>query len=159
MAADNDAGTRSVWMAVEAPNYAALAEDVVADVCVVGAGMAGMTTAYELTCAGRSVVVLDDGPIGDGMTRRTTAHLSNAIDDRYVRIERLHGREGARIAAESHTTAIARIEAIALEESIDCGFERLDGYLVAAPGTPDNLLDRELTDDSTQVTFHHQANQ
>jgi glycine/D-amino acid oxidase-like deaminating enzyme/nitrite reductase/ring-hydroxylating ferredoxin subunit len=144
MAADEDTGTRSVWMDVAAPNYAPLADDVVADVCVVGAGIAGMTTAYELTCAGRSVVVLDDGPVGDGMTRRTTAHLANAIDDRYVAIERLHGRDGARIAADSHTAAIDRIEAITRDEGIDCGFERLDGYLIAARGTPAGLLDREL---------------
>jgi glycine/D-amino acid oxidase-like deaminating enzyme/nitrite reductase/ring-hydroxylating ferredoxin subunit len=144
MSTDENTGTRSAWMDVAAPNYAPLGEDVVADVCVVGAGIAGMTTAYLLAREGSSVVVLDDGPVGAGMTQRTTAHLSNAIDDRYIRIERLHGRDGARIAAESHTAAIDRIEAIAREENIECGFERLDGYLVAARGTPPELLDREL---------------
>ena len=144
MVASNDDGTRSAWMDVPAPNYAPLGEDVVADVCVVGAGIAGMTTAYLLARENRNVVVLDDGPVGGGMTRRTTAHLASAIDDRFVRIERLHGRDGARIAAESHATAIDRIESIAREEAIDCDFERLDGYLIAAPDMPEGLLDREL---------------
>ena len=58
------------------------------DVCIVGAGIAGLSTAYSLSCEGSSVVVLDDGPIGGGMTERTTAHLSNVIDDGYVTIER-----------------------------------------------------------------------
>jgi glycine/D-amino acid oxidase-like deaminating enzyme/nitrite reductase/ring-hydroxylating ferredoxin subunit len=88
--------------------------------------------------------VLDDGPVGAGMTQRTTAHLANAIDDRYVQIERLHGRDGARLAAQSHTAAIDRIEAIATEERIECDFARLDGYLVAARGTSESDLDREL---------------
>jgi glycine/D-amino acid oxidase-like deaminating enzyme/nitrite reductase/ring-hydroxylating ferredoxin subunit len=137
-------GTRSAWMDVPAPSYPPLEEDLATDVCIVGAGIAGMSTAYTLAAEGRNVVVLDDGPVGGGMTQRTTAHLSNAIDDRYLRIERLHGRDGARIAAESHTAAIDRIESIVRDEQIDCDFERLDGYLVAARGTPPDFLGREL---------------
>ena len=105
--------TVSVWMdsgplLKESP----LTEDARADVCIVGAGIAGMTTAYLLSKEGKSVIVLDDGPIGGGMTGRTTAHLVNALDDRYVELERLHGEKGARLAAASHTAAIDRVEAI-----------------------------------------------
>ena len=136
---------RSVWAAtVQRPAYPPLTEDVHADVCVVGAGIAGLTTAYLLAREGRSVVVLDDGPLAGGMTEVTTAHLANALDDRYIEIERLHGEEGARLAAESHSAAISRIESIVREEGIDCDFERLDGYLFLAPGDKEELLDREL---------------
>lgn len=135
----------SVWMATATiPQQSKLLTDTNANVCVVGAGIAGMTTAYLLARQGRSVVVVDDGPIAGGQTQRTTAHLSNAIDDRYFHIERLHGNEGARLAAESHTAAIDRIEAIILEEKIDCGFERLDGYLFVPSGESLELLDHEL---------------
>jgi glycine/D-amino acid oxidase-like deaminating enzyme/nitrite reductase/ring-hydroxylating ferredoxin subunit len=126
------------------PSFGPLAEDAKADVCVVGAGIAGMTTAYLLARQGKSVVVLDDGPIAGGQTQRTTAHLSNAIDDRYFEIERLHGLKGARLAAESHSAAIDRIEAIVREEQIACDFERLDGYLFLPPGEAPEVLDREL---------------
>ena len=137
--------TTSVWMQTgEIPVHTALTADVDADVCVVGAGIAGMTTAYLLLQEGRSVVVLDDGPIGGGQTERTTAHITNAIDDRYVNIEGWHGQEGARLAAESHTTAIDRIEAIVARENIECDFERLDGYLFTPPGESPNLLEHEL---------------
>src|SRR5437763_2233297 len=103
-----------------------------------------MTTAYLLARQGRSVAVLDAGPVAAGQTQRTTAHLSNAIDDRYFEIERLHGEGGARLAAESHTAAIDRIEAIVCREQIDCDFERLDGYLFLPPGADPEVLDREL---------------
>ena len=66
---------------------------------------------------------------GGGQTQRTTAHLSNALDDRYFEIEWLHGSEGAKLAADSHTAAIDRIESIIGEERIACDFVRLDGYL------------------------------
>jgi glycine/D-amino acid oxidase-like deaminating enzyme/nitrite reductase/ring-hydroxylating ferredoxin subunit len=135
----------SVWAAtVKMPVHSSLQVDVHADVAIVGAGIAGLTTAYLLTQAGESVVLLDDGELASGMTGVTTAHLTNAIDDRYFEIERLHGTEGARLAADSHTTAISRIETIIRKEQIDCDFERLNGYLFLAPGQGPDLLDIEL---------------
>ena len=78
------------------------------------------------------------------MTGRTTAHLVTALDDRYFELERLHGEEGARLAAESHTAAINAIEAIVEQEAIDCEFERLDGYLFVPPRESQQVLDDEL---------------
>jgi glycine/D-amino acid oxidase-like deaminating enzyme/nitrite reductase/ring-hydroxylating ferredoxin subunit len=135
----------SVWAStVDVRLRPPFTKDADADVCIVGAGIAGLSTAYLLVRGGTTVVVLDDGRIGGGMTERTTAHLSNALDRRYFEIERLHGEEGARLAAQSHSAAIDRIEAIVSEEHIDCGFERLDGYLFAPPGESTETLDREL---------------
>jgi glycine/D-amino acid oxidase-like deaminating enzyme len=121
------------------PEFGTLQADMHADVCVVGEGIAGLTTAYLLACEGMNVVVLEAGQIGDGQTGRTTAHLSFALDDRFFELERLFGTEGARLAAESHATAIDRIEAIVRDENIDCDFRRLDGYLFAAPGKEDQV--------------------
>lgn len=142
----SDSGhTTSVWMdTAEIPEFPPVSQDMRAYVCVVGAGIAGMTTAYLLARAGRSVIVIDDGPVGGGETGRTTAHITAALDDRYYRIEKLHGEDGARLAAESHTAAIDRIEAIASLEDIDCDFERLDGYLVLGGKSQREELEREL---------------
>ncbi len=135
----------SSWAATaEVPQPGALTADTRADVCIVGAGIAGLTTAYLLAREGKSVVVLDDGPIAGGESARTTAHLANEIDDTYVEMERLHGADGARLAHDSHTAAISRIETIAREENIDCDFERLDGYLFVAQGEPSDELDEEI---------------
>jgi glycine/D-amino acid oxidase-like deaminating enzyme/nitrite reductase/ring-hydroxylating ferredoxin subunit len=62
-----------------------------------------------------------------------------------LEIERLHGQEGAKLAAESHSAAIDRIESIIGEEQIACDFVRLDGYLFLTPGESADLLDRELS--------------
>jgi glycine/D-amino acid oxidase-like deaminating enzyme/nitrite reductase/ring-hydroxylating ferredoxin subunit len=134
----------SVWMQTEpALSFSALTHDETADVCIVGAGIAGMSCAYMLARHGKKVIVLDDGPIGSGQTQRTTAHLSNEIDDRYFEIERLHGEEGATICAQSHTAAIERIETTVRDEAIDCDFERVPGYLFLGPGQEAELLARE----------------
>lgn len=141
----SDSGkTVSAWM--ETPEFSAepLQTNTSADVCIVGGGIAGLSTAYLLARQKLSVVVLDDGPIGGGMTGRTTAHLSNALDDRFFELERLHGEDGARLAAESHTAAIDQIEAIVEEEKIRCEFVRVDGYLFVPPRQPKKILDDEL---------------
>src|SRR6266576_4772407 len=111
-----------------------LSESLTADVCVIGAGIAGVTTAYLAAREGRHVVLIDDGPVGGGMTGRTTAHLVNAIDDRYIDLEKFLGEESARLTAESHTAAIDCAERIVREHNIDCDFERADGYLFLPPG-------------------------
>lgn len=136
--------TRSVWVETfEMPTFEPLCEDVTADVCVVGAGIAGMMTAYELAKAGKRVVVLDDGGVGSGETGRTTAHITAALDDRYYNIESLHGVEGARLAAESHMAAINRAEDICNVEGIVCDFARVDGYLFLDPKHDHSVLERE----------------
>ena len=113
--------TLSVWAATADTIPASpLSKDTSTDVCIIGAGIAGLTTAYLLAREGKSVVVLDDGPIGGGMTARTTAHLTNALDDRFYELERLFGEEGSRLAAQSHTAAIDRVEAIVAQEKFDC---------------------------------------
>lgn len=142
----SDSGhTTSVWMATaEVPTQSPLAQDTRADVCVVGAGIAGLTTAYFLAREGKSVVLLDDGPIAGGETCRTTAHIVNALDDRYYELERLHGENGSRLAAASHTAAIDKIEELIAEEHIECDFERVDGYLFVPPGDSTEQLGREL---------------
>lgn len=104
------------------------------DVCVVGGGIAGLTTAYLLARSGRSVVLFDAGTLGGGETSRTSAHLANALDDRFATLERLHGRRGARLAAESHAAAIDFIEELVTRRRIDCDFRRVDGFLMSATG-------------------------
>ena len=142
---DDAQATTSVWMATaNTPSQARLKENIRTDVCIIGAGIAGMTTAYLLAKEGRSAVVVDDGAIGGGMTGRTTAHLTNAFDDRYLEMEKLHGAHGSRLIAESHTAAIDKVEQIVREEYIECGFERLDGFLFAPPNESTELLNDEL---------------
>jgi len=121
-----------------------LEDDIDVGVCIIGAGISGLSTAYELTRRGHTVAVIDDGPLISGETERTTAHLSNAFDDRYFVLERLHGERCAELAATSHSAAIDYIEEAVHRERIDCDFERLDGFLFAGPEHDKGYLDQEL---------------
>jgi len=122
---------RPLWLehGVKQEQFPKLMQSLETDVCVVGAGISGLTVAYTLAKSGVGVVVLDDGNIGSGETGRTTAHLMSNMDDRFTTLEYLHGQRGAQLATESHIEAINYIERIVRDEQIDCDFKRLDGYL------------------------------
>ena len=138
--------TASIWMGTfEVPDFPPLSRDLTTDVCVIGAGIAGLSTAYHLVKAGKKVVVIDDGPIGGGESGRTTAHLTWAMDDRIYNLESIHGEANTRLIVESHMAAVNRIEEIVRLEGIDCDFRRIDGYLFLGPDDKQEVLDKELT--------------
>lgn len=135
----------SLWLDTSHPEvHPALTSDTHTDVCVIGAGISGVTTAYLLAREGRSVILLDTGTPGCGQTAMTTAHLASVIDDRFTEMIRLHGVDGARLAHQSHAAAIARIETICAEERIDADFRRVSGYLFLGPEHDESDLDEEM---------------
>jgi glycine/D-amino acid oxidase-like deaminating enzyme/nitrite reductase/ring-hydroxylating ferredoxin subunit len=137
--------TVSVWMATaEVPQPSSLDSDLKADICVVGAGIAGLTTAYLLAREGHKVVVLDRSKIAGGETSRPTAHLAYVIDDGFQEIERLHGVEPLRLHVQSHQAAIELIERIVRRENIECDFTLLDGYLFAPDEKHAEYIQKEL---------------
>jgi glycine/D-amino acid oxidase-like deaminating enzyme/nitrite reductase/ring-hydroxylating ferredoxin subunit len=126
-----NADTHSLWdidkSGREASSLTAQAE---CDVCVIGAGIAGLTTAYLLTLEGKRVIVLDAKPaIASGETEHTTAHLAWYLDDTFSHLQFTRGAEVAKIAADSHRAAIDLIGEIARTENIDCDYQKVDGYL------------------------------
>ncbi len=131
------------WMQGEWPEFDTLTEDLSVDVLVIGAGIAGLTTAYLLAKDGREVAVIDASQPGAGETGNTSAHLSSALDEYFHKLEELFGEDGALLAAKSHRSAINAIEAICAEEHIECQFERVNGLLFASKAADDDLISKE----------------
>jgi glycine/D-amino acid oxidase-like deaminating enzyme/nitrite reductase/ring-hydroxylating ferredoxin subunit len=131
----SDEQTKSLWMNVEVlPDAPRLAQNLSCDTVVVGAGIAGLSTAYELAVAGHKVVVVDRGRIAGGMTSRTTAHLAPICDDGIDALIRLRGEDIAKLFQKSQDAAVARVEEIVDKLAIGCDFRRLDGFLFPAKG-------------------------
>jgi glycine/D-amino acid oxidase-like deaminating enzyme/nitrite reductase/ring-hydroxylating ferredoxin subunit len=135
--------SQSIWQEIEPPVFPPLGGSFSTEICVVGAGIAGVTTAYLLLKNGFQVTLLDRDNFGNNETSRTSAHLSNVLDEGYTKLLRLHGERGARLAFESHSDAIDLIEKIIAEENIDCDFRRVDGYLFLSPDTKSTYLKDE----------------
>jgi glycine/D-amino acid oxidase-like deaminating enzyme/nitrite reductase/ring-hydroxylating ferredoxin subunit len=132
----SDERTTSLWMATAvAPEAPKLSKNITCDTVVVGSGIAGLSCAYELATKGQSVVVLDRGAIGSGMTARTTAHLAPICDDAFSAMNKLRGEQVSRLFYESQAAAVDRIQAVCAQHAISCNFRGLDGYLFPAVGT------------------------
>ena len=121
-----------------------LKENLETDVVIVGGGLAGISVAYCLTQSGKKVVLVEDGFIGSGETGRTTAHFVTALDDRYYNFEKIFGEEKTKLIAESHQVAIDFVEQTIKKENIDCGFERVNGFLFLHPSDKKDSLEKEL---------------
>ncbi|MGW2176013.1 FAD-dependent oxidoreductase [Streptomyces sp. NPDC005047] len=118
----------------------ALAEDLEADVVVIGAGVAGLSAAWELGRAGRRVAVLEAGRVAAGVTGHTSAKLTALHTLIYDRLRRTRGPEGARLYARSQSEAVERAAHVVADLGIDCDWETRDAYTyVRDPGRVDEL--------------------
>lgn len=146
--ADHDADRSGTLVPIwhtdtESLRRSAPSTDLTADVVIVGAGIAGLTAAYHLLRQGKSVIVVDEKPVGGGETGRTSAHLASALDDRFHELESMHGLDNVKLLYNSHAAAIDEIERIARTESIQCDFARVDAFLFAGDEVPRDKLEKE----------------
>lgn len=133
----------SIWMdTAQLAVFPPAAGPIDTQVCVIGAGIAGLLTAYLLQQEGRDVVVIDALGVGAGESGRSAAHFFPP-DEWYDGIERRFGPAQARLVAGCYTHAIELVESVVAQEGIDCDFERLDGYLLAHHASDEPRLERE----------------
>jgi glycine/D-amino acid oxidase-like deaminating enzyme len=121
------------------PHFAALERDLRVDVVVVGAGITGITAAYLLKQAGRSVALLERHRCADIDTGHTTAHLTCVTDTRLTALIRDFGADHARAIWDAGLAAIAQIDEHVRREEIDCHFEWVPGYLHAPLDVPPEI--------------------
>ncbi len=145
LAASNFSGdTTPMWMNTNIYKPVGASLPLSTEVCVVGSGIAGLMTAYFCAPEGRSVCVLDCGPLLGGQSGRTTAHLSYVLDERFQHLIRNFGEERTTRLMESHQIAIDKIERIVHQEKIDCDFSREKGILFLSPDKSLELLEKEI---------------
>ncbi len=101
---------------------------------VVGGGLTGLTAAFLLKQAGKSVAVVERARLGAIDTGQTTAHLTMVTDARLHELTSHFGRDHAGAAWDAGAAAIDQIESIVTSEGIDCQFRRVPGFLHAADG-------------------------
>ena len=118
-----------LWHKTKGLDVPTLTRNLNTDVCIVGAGISGLTTAYHLLKKGLRIVVIDRKDLNDGETGHTSAHLSNALDDGFQKIKNIFGIAGLKLAFESHSRAIDEIEHICRAENIKCDL-RIESYFL-----------------------------
>lgn len=138
--------TAPLWLApgrAPAPAFPPPSGGVEVDVAVIGAGIAGLTTALLAQRDGARVAVLDRGPVAGGATGATTAKVSALQQTRLTRIRRVHGERAAAAYAAAQLEALDWIDALVAAERIDCAWERLPAYTYAAGDEQVAAVERE----------------
>jgi glycine/D-amino acid oxidase-like deaminating enzyme/nitrite reductase/ring-hydroxylating ferredoxin subunit len=124
--------TDSLWMdSASLPRFAKVAEDERVDVVVIGGGITGLTAAYLLTRAGKSVALIERARCAAADTGHTSAHLTMVTDRRLSELVKTFGREHAQAAWDAGLAAIQHVDSIVRDEQIACDFARIPGYLHA----------------------------
>ncbi|EOU1475637.1 FAD-dependent oxidoreductase [Clostridium perfringens] len=121
---------KSVWSeSCKFRKREALNKDIKTDVLVIGAGIAGILTAYMLKQKGREVIVIDASEIASGNTKNTTAKITSQHDLIYSKLIAEFGEEKARQYAKANELAIKKYKEIIEDKRIECDFEEKPAYV------------------------------
>lgn len=121
---------KSIWSkTVEMRPREKLPGSITADAAVIGGGMAGILTAYQLRRRGIDAVVLEAETVGSGQTKNTTAKVTVQHGLLYDKLIRQQGEGRAAEYARRNREAIDEYQRIIEEKRIDCMWERLPACL------------------------------
>jgi glycine/D-amino acid oxidase-like deaminating enzyme len=134
---------QSIWK-TQKPQFKPLTKNLKAQVVVVGGGIAGFLTAYELTSRGFEVVVLEANRILEGVTQNTTAFITGLQGILYEPVRKKYGLPIAKKYFSLHQTAIEEYEKLVQEHNIECEFTKLPTYLFTRQSTKNLLKEFDL---------------
>ncbi len=158
---ENMGKLESFWIEnTEKTNFPALKEGLSVDVAILGAGIAGITSALFLKEAGLSVALIEAERVIKDVTANTTAKITAAHNVIYSNLESHFGKDGARTYAEANQAAIDKIESLIKERNIQCDFKRLSCYVYSENKDERETLKKEakpqhVQDFQLHILNHH----
>ena len=126
--------------------YPPLMGDLTVDVAIVGAGITGLSTAYQLAKAGKTVAILEQDQVGMGTTGFSTGNLYAPVGERIAELSRKHDEQTMREVVASRLSAIGFIEDRVNEFQLDCDFQRVPWHLFTTleSGESSEIIQKEL---------------
>lgn len=130
----------SIWESTKMPEFPSAIGELKTDVLIVGGGISGLLTAFELQKSGVSCIVAERRRVCGGITRRTTAKVTSQHGLIYQKIYSGYGAEKAKMYLDANQRALKNIAALCRD--IDCGFRTADNYIYSR--TDRTALEREI---------------
>lgn len=120
-----------------------LAKGITTDILIIGGGIAGISTAFELKDSNKSITLIDRNQVGSGVSARTTGKLTFLQDGIYQKLEKNFGEEVASLYLKSQIEAIETVKQNVIDYHIDCDFEGVNDYLYTRKKEEIPLLQKE----------------
>ncbi len=98
------------------------------DIVIVGGGIAGVLTAYQLAETGHKVTLLEAESLYAGTTHNTTAHMDSIHGYLYADLIKQSAKKAA-LYFQSQNEAIDEYERLIKKHNINCHFSRSDSVL------------------------------
>ncbi|HEY6201578.1 MAG TPA: FAD-dependent oxidoreductase [Candidatus Limnocylindria bacterium] len=112
--------TTSLWLDGVSRSYPPLDADVTVDVAIVGAGIAGVATAYFLASTGAKVVVLEARGVAEAASGRNAGFLLAGVAENFVAASRRYGEGNALRIWRFTKRTQALVRSLVAEHGINC---------------------------------------
>lgn len=137
--------TKSYWRdSVKLPEFPSLDKDIEVDVCIVGGGITGITSAYLLANEGKKVAILEADQLLGGTTGHTTAKITAQHDLIYDELITNMGKSKARLYYEANMEALKFIKNTVETLNIDCDFKEQDSYVYSTTDEYEEKVKKEV---------------
>lgn len=110
-------------------NFNCLNDDISTDVCIIGAGIFGLTCGYYLSKSGLKVTIIDKCDIATKTTGHTTAKITSQHGLFYTYLVNTYGEQFAKDYLFANENAIENIKNIINKENINCDFENQSSFV------------------------------
>lgn len=121
-----------------------LTENEETEICIIGAGLFGLTTAYYLSKFGKKVIVIEKEKIGEKVSGNTTGKITSQHGLFYDHLVSDYGKNFAQKYLEANEKAINNIKKITEEENIECDFEEKDAYVYTTEQDEIQNIEKEI---------------
>lgn len=131
----------SIWKeGIELTNYNRLDKNMETDVLIIGGGMTGVNTFYQLNNSSLKVLLVEQNKIGYGVTVNSTGKLTYLQDSLYEKINKNFDKKVAKKYLDSQREAINLAVGIINKESIDCNLLKAPSYVYSNDEGEDGKL-------------------
>lgn len=133
----------SIWLDFKRDfEYPKLEKDIFVDVVIIGGGITGISTLYQLRNSNLKVCLVEKNRICEGVTSRTTGKLTYLQDNIYSKLCDFHSREVAKKYLNSQRYAIKLARDIINQNNIECNLETADSYVFS--NSNDGKIEKEV---------------
>ena len=136
---------KSLWLEEnKIKEFPELEKDEKADICIIGAGIFGISTAYYLSQNGYNVILIERNKIASKVTGHTTAKITSQHGLIYHYLLNQYGIDFAKKYFNANQGAVTEIERIIQENNIECDFEKQNSYVYTTDKTELEKIQEEI---------------